>query len=58
MIIHGTMDELIHHSHSEQLFNACAAKKKKLWLAEEAGHEVLGPLRFTYNSNLMLILKK
>ena len=41
LLIHGTADQLIHHSHSEQLHQAADSDSVDLWIAEGADHTAI-----------------
>lgn len=38
LVVHGMSDKLIPHTHGEQLHEACGARRKKLYLAEDLDH--------------------
>ena len=48
LLIHGKMDKLIPHSHSEALFKACGSRNKRLVLSETADHN-----RFNFEPDIL-----
>mmetsp|Transcript_33343 Transcript_33343/g.64973 ORF Transcript_33343/g.64973 Transcript_33343/m.64973 type:complete len:464 (+) Transcript_33343:95-1486(+) len=53
LIIHGKMDTLIPHSHSEVLMEACGSRNKRLHLSDTADHN-----RFDFTKDIILPVTK
>lgn len=47
LIVHGDKDELVPLRHGQKLYELCGAEKKRIWIAEEAGHEDIDNMYYT-----------